>query len=140
MRTPRLAASIILGALACVGALGITSGAGPGLEPDSMSYIHAATTLAHGGALRDVERDWASVDSTKPLAHWPPGYSLAIAGAEELGVSAKQSARAIGAFAAFVTIAVIVWLVGGVAGIGAGIVAGLLVMVTPSVVQVHESV
>ena len=34
----------------------------------------------------------------------------------------------------------IVWLVGGVAGTGAGIVAGLLVMVTPAVVQVHESV
>ncbi|MBK5189509.1 MAG: hypothetical protein JJD97_14795, partial [Gemmatimonadaceae bacterium] len=29
---------------------------------------------------------------------------------------------------------------GGVAGIGAGIIAGLLVMVTPAVVQVHESV
>ncbi len=140
MRLPRLAASLALGALAFAGAISITSGAGPGLDPDSMSYMHAATTLTHGGGLRDVNRDWASPDSTMPLAHWPPGYSIAIAATELLGAGAKQGARILGAIAAFVTIATIVWLVGGVAGVGAGIVAGLLVLVTPAVVQVHESV
>src|SRR3954470_10266107 len=95
MRLPQLAASIALGALAFAGALVITSGAGPGLDPDSMSYMHAATTLAHGGALRDVQRDWASPDSTMPLAHWPPGYPIAIAGVELLGVGAKAAARVI---------------------------------------------
>src|SRR4051812_6696169 len=102
MRLPLLAASIALGAFAFAGALGITSGAGPGLDPDSMSYLHAATTLARSGALRDVQRDWASVDSTMLLAHWPPGYPVAIAGAERLGVGAVQSARVIGALSAFV--------------------------------------
>src|ERR1700712_1991584 len=97
MRLPRLAASIALGALAFTGVIAITSGAGPGLDPDSMSYMQAATTLAHGGALRDVQRDWASVDSTMPLAHWPPGYSVALAGGASLGLGAKQSARLIGA-------------------------------------------
>jgi thiamine transporter ThiT len=140
MRKPLLAASIALGALAFAGALGITSGAGPGLDPDSMSYVQAATTLAHGGALRDVQRDWTSVDSTMPLAHWPPGYPVVIAAVERTGLGAVQGARVIGAISAFVTIAIITWLVGGVAGVGAGIVAGLLVMVTPAVVQVHESV
>jgi Dolichyl-phosphate-mannose-protein mannosyltransferase len=140
MRIPRLAASIALGAVAFAGALGITTGAGPGLDPDSMSYMHAATTLAYDGVLRDVQRDWASADSTMPLAHWPPGYSVVIAGVERLGFGAKQGARVIGALAAFVTIAVVTWLVGDVAGVGAGIVAALLVMVTPAVVQVHESV
>jgi hypothetical protein len=139
MRHSRLAASIVLGALAFAGALGITSGAGPGLDPDSMSYIQAANTLAHGRGLRDVQRDWASVDSTMPLAHWPPGYSVAIAGVERVGLDARQGARLIDAVAAFFTIAIITWLVGGVAGTGAGIVAGLLVMMTPAVVQVHES-
>ncbi|HEY2898086.1 MAG TPA: glycosyltransferase family 39 protein [Gemmatimonadaceae bacterium] len=140
MRIPRLAASLILGTLAFAGALVITSGAGPGLDPDSMSYMQAANTLAHGGALRDVQRDWASVDSTMPLAHWPPGYSTAIAGIELLGVDARQGARLIDALAAFVTLAVIVWLTGGSVGTSAGVIAGLLVMVTPAVVQVHESV
>jgi hypothetical protein len=140
MRIPLLAASIALGALAFAGALGITAGAGPGLDPDSMSYMHAATTLAHGGALRDVQRDWASVDSTMPLAHWPPGYPVVIAGVERIGFGAVQGARAIGALSAFVTIGVVTWLVGGAAGVGAAVVAGLLVMVTPAVVQVHESV
>jgi hypothetical protein len=140
MHISRLAASIALGVLAFVGALVITAGAGPGLDPDSMSYLQAASTLAHGGALRDVQRDWASVDSTMPLAHWPPGYSVMIAGVERLGARARQGARLIDAIAALVTIAVIVWLASGVAGTGAGIVAGLLVMVTPAVVQVHESI
>ena len=93
MHIPRLAASLMLGALAFAGALGITSGAGPGLDPDSMSYLQAANTLAHGGALRDVQRDWASVDSTMPLAHWPPGYSVAIAGVERLGADAADRGR-----------------------------------------------
>ncbi|HMA02077.1 MAG: glycosyltransferase family 39 protein [Gemmatimonas sp.] len=140
MRISRLAASLALGALAFACTFAITSGAGPGLDPDSMSYMQAASTLAHAGALRDVQRDWESADSTMPLAHWPPGYSVALAAVERLGVGPTQSARIISAIAAFVTIAVIAWLAGGVAGAGTGIVAGLLVMVTPAVVQVHESV
>ena len=140
MHISRLAASLALGALASAGTFAITSGAGPGLDPDSMSYMHAATTLAHSGALRDVQRDWESADSTMPLAHWPPGYSITIAAAERVGFGAVQGARVISTIAAFVTIALITWLVGGVAGAGTGVIAGLLVMVTPAVVQVHESV
>ena len=140
MRMTRTSAALALGAVAFAGALGITTGAGPGLDPDSMSYLHAATTLAEGGRLRDVQREWASADSTVPLAHWPPGYPVAIAGAEKAGFGAVQGARFIDAIAAFVSIAIVVGLVGGVAGVGAGIVAGVLVMVTPAIVQVHESV
>jgi hypothetical protein len=140
MHVRRLSAAATLGAIAFAGALAITSGAGPGLDPDSMSYMHAATTLAHGSGLRDVNRDWRDADSTMPLAHWPPGYSVAIAGAERVGFGALEGARYLDALAAFATIAMIVWLVASAAGIGAGIAAGLIVMVTPAVVQVHESV
>ncbi|MBK5188775.1 MAG: hypothetical protein JJD97_11070, partial [Gemmatimonadaceae bacterium] len=93
----RLLPALALGSLAFAGALAITSGAGPGLDPDSMSYLHAATTLAHGDGLRDVQRDWWSADSTKPLAHWPPGYPVVIAGAERLGLGAVPGARFTGA-------------------------------------------
>jgi len=140
MQMTRTLPALVLGAVAFVGVLGITTGAGPGLDPDSMSYLHAATTFAHGDGLRDVQRDWASADSTMPLAHWPPGYPATIAGAERAGFGAVQGARFVDALAAFVSIAVVVWLVGGVVGAGAGVVAGLLVMVTPAIVQVHESV
>lgn len=140
MLRTRLSTALLLGALAFAGALAITSGAGPGLDPDSMSYINAATSLAHSGTLRDVERDWYAADSTMPLAHWPPGYPIALAGAERVGLGAKLGARAIGALAALVSVAAIVWLVGGAAGTYAGVVAGVLVMLTPAVVQVHESV
>jgi dolichyl-phosphate-mannose-protein mannosyltransferase len=140
MRISRLAASITLGALAAVGTVAITSGAGPGLDPDSMSYMQAASSFLRGGGLRDVQRDWASVDSTMPLSHWPPGFPLALAGAERLGIDATWGARALNAISAFVTIGGITWLVGDAAGLAAGLVAGLLVMVTPAVVQVHENV
>jgi hypothetical protein len=130
----------MLGALAFAGAMTITSGAGPGLDPDSMSYLQAATTLARGTGLRDVQRDWSSTDSTMALAHWPPGYSVAIAGAELAGLGAVQGARVIDALAALITVASVVWIAAGAAGLGVGIIAGLLVMVTPAIVQVHESV
>lgn len=136
----RLVPALILGAIAFAGALAITSGAGPGLDPDSMSYLIAAHTLTHGGTLRDVDRDWFAADSTIPLAHWPPGYPIAIAGAERAGLGGIEGARIIGALAAFVSIAAIVWLVSGAADAGEGIVAAVVVMVTPAVVQVHESV
>ncbi len=140
MRMSRTFPALALGALAFAAVLGITSGAGPGLDPDSMSYLHAATSLARDGTLRDVNREWASADSTMPLAHWPPGFPVSIAGAERAGFGAVQGARYIAALAALVSIGMITWLVGGIAGAGAGIVAGLLVMATPAVVQVHESV
>ncbi|MDP9266266.1 MAG: hypothetical protein M3O91_09160, partial [Chloroflexota bacterium] len=140
MQTARLLPAILLGALAFTGALTITSGAGPGLDPDSMSYLHAATSLVHEGRLRDVRRDWWSADSTMPLSHWPPGYPIAIAASERAGFGAVEGARYVGALAALVSVSTIVWLVTGVAGLGAGVVAGLLLLVTPAVVQVHESV
>ena len=132
--------ALLLGALAFVGTLAITSGAGPGLDPDSMSYLIAANTLKHGSGLRDIERDWFAADSTMPLAHWPPGYPIAIAAAERAGLDGIAGARFIGALAAFVSVVVIVLLVSEIAGTGAGMVAAVLVMVTPAVVQVHESV
>ncbi len=140
MRMRRTLPALALGFVAFAGVLRITSGLGPGLDPDSMSYLYAATTFAHGAGLRDVQRDWASADSTMPLAHWPPGYPVVIAGAELVGGGAIQSARIIQAIAALVTIAIVVGLVASAAGMGAGLVAGLLVMVTPAVVQVHENV
>mgnify|MGYP001544663962 FL=1 len=140
MLKSRLLASGLLGALAFAGALAITSGEGPGLDPDSMSYLTAATTLVQHGTLRDVEREWSSADSTMPLAHWPPGYPIAIAATERAGAGGLAGARVIGAIAALVSVAAIVWLVSGVAGVGAGVVAAVLAMVTPAVVQVHESV
>ena len=140
MPRSRLLVALLLGALACAGAMAVTSGAGPGLDPDSMSYVNAATSLAHRGTLRDVERDWYAADSTMPLAHWPPGYSIALAGAERMGLGARLGARVIGALAALVSVAAIVWLVSGAVGVGAGIIIAALVMLTPAVVQVHESV
>src|SRR3569623_1972489 len=137
MRISRLAASIALGLVAGAGTLAITSGAGPGRDPDSMSYMEAASTFVHGEGLRDVQRDWTSVDSTMPLSHWPPGFPLALAGARSLGVGAPQGARALNAISAFVTIAGVTWLVGGAAGFAAGVFAGLFAHVPPAVVQVH---
>ena len=73
MRMQRTLAALALGVIAFAGVLAITSGAGPGLDPDSMSYLQAVAVVPDNGQLRDVQRDWASGDSTLPLAHWPAG-------------------------------------------------------------------
>lgn len=131
---------VALGALAFIIALAITEPLGPGLDPDSMSYLHAASSLVQHGALRDIERDWTSPDSTKPLTHWPPGYPAAIAATMAVGMTAVQGARLVQAIAAFGWAALLAWLVGVEVGVGAAAVVGIAALSTPAVVALHENV
>jgi len=124
--------AVLLGAAACYGVLAITEPPGPGLDPDTMSYLGAAESLVHHGSLRIPSAHWLSDDSTEALGHFPPGYPLIIAVPVALGAPAVQAARGIEAAAAFVTVALAVWLVGAVAGTAAGALAGVLLLVSPS--------
>ncbi len=130
----------LFGAIACVAVVAITDPPGPGLDPDSMSYLGAAESLVRHGTLRVPFADWSSPDSTSPLAHFPPGFPLAIAGPAALGAPPLQAARAIEAAAAFVTVGGGVWLVATVAGGGAGVVAGLVLLASPSLAFDHWQV
>jgi len=130
----------LFGAVACVAVVAMTAPPGPGLDPDSASYLGAAESVLRTGAVRAPFAAWSSADSTSPLAHFPPGFSLAIAGIAALGLAPVQAARAIEAAAAFVTVGGGVWLVAGVAGSGAGAVAGIVLLASPSLAFDHWQV
>jgi hypothetical protein len=124
--------AVLLGAVACYGVIAITAPPGPGLDPDTMSYIGAAESLARRGTLRIPAAHWADSDSTKALGHFPPGFPIVIALPVALGAPPVQAARGIEAAAAFATVALAVWLVSAVATPGAGLLAGVVLLVTPS--------
>jgi hypothetical protein len=63
----RSVSAVLLGAVACYGVLAMTEPPGPGLDPDTMSYLGAAESLARHGTLRIPAADWWDADSTEAL-------------------------------------------------------------------------
>jgi hypothetical protein len=133
-------AAFVLGLAAAAGVWLCTVPPGPGLDPDAASYLGAAVSLAHGSGYRVPVTPWAASDTTAPLSHFPPGYSTAIAVPVLLGLTATQAARVVNAAAAFVEIAVAVWLVADTVGMIAGVVLGVVLLVMHALVLVHLSV
>jgi hypothetical protein len=127
----------LLGAVACYGVLAVTEPPGPGLDPDSMSYLGSAESLVRHGTLRIPAAHWTDADSTSPLGHFPPGFPLAIAVPLALGAPPAQAARGVEAVAAFATVALVVGLVASASGIGAGAVAGAVLLATTALATDH---
>ena len=124
--------TVLTGAVACGAVLAITEPPGPGLDPDTMSYVGAAEALARHHTLRIPAGPWSDPDSTAALGHFPPGFPLAIAAPVMLGAPPVQAARGVEAVSAFATVALAAWLVATAAGAGAGLLAGAVFLVTPS--------
>lgn len=133
---PALALGV--GAFALVFA--ITSGAGPGLDPDAMAYLGAATSMAQQGTLRVPSSQWNAEDSTSALTTWPPAFSIAMAIPRALGVGSLLSARIVNAVAAFITATVLFLLFDGAAGTVVAVCGVAAVFVTTAIVGVHLSV
>jgi hypothetical protein len=133
-------AAFLLGVTAATGVWLCTAPPGPGLDPDAASYLGAAVSLAHGGGYRVPVTPWPASDTTAPLAHFPPGYSTAIAVPVVFGLTATQGARVVNAVAAFAEIAIAVWLVADAVGLIAGVVLGVVLLVMHALVLVHLSV
>ena len=110
---------------------------GPGLDPDAASYVGAAVSFVRTGAFRIPTSGWAASDTTEALAHFPPGFPIAIAGPIALGVSPVQSARIVIAASAFATATVICLLMDTMA---LGFVAVAVIFLTPAVVDAHLSI
>jgi hypothetical protein len=140
VRAQRSVLAALLGAAACYGVLVMTEPPGPGLDPDSMSYLGAAESLLRHGTLRIPAGHWSEADSTSPLGHFPPGFPLAIVVPTALGAPIVQAARGLEAAAAFATVALAVWLVGAAAGAAPGAAAGLLLLASPSLAFDHWQV
>lgn len=131
---------LLLGLAAFGVVMGITSGAGPGLDPDSMSYVGAATSFAHHGTLRVPSSSWDSDDSTSALTVWPPGFPIAMGIPIALGATTRAAARIVNATAAFVTAIVMFLLVDEAVGSAVAALAVIALLVTPAFIGVHLSV
>ena len=128
------------GIVAFIAALCITSGHGPGLDPDSAAYLGAAGSLAHGDGLRVPMGKWENPDSTVELTVWPPAFSAATAVPEMMGFAPLASARLVIAAAAATTAATLAVVLAGAVNLTVLCAAMLIVLVTPSFVGVHMSV
>ena len=136
----RWVSAVAAGVTAAVLAIAFTTPPGPGLDPDSASYLGAAQSLAGGRGYRIPIADWSTSDSTAPLSHFPPAYPTALALPIALGARPTNAARAIDAAAGFVDIALVLWLVASISGLGAGVAAVLALFAMPAFVETHLSV
>jgi hypothetical protein len=132
--------AVLIGLAAFWGVIALTDPPGPGLDPDALSYLGAATSLGHGHGLRVPSASWSSNDSTAPLVHFPPGFPATIALGAATGVTPVNAARFIEAAAAAVTVVSIMLAANLAAGPIAAIVAIALACATPALVMLHSSV
>jgi len=132
--------SLPLGLLAGVYAFWLTAAPGPGLEPDSMSYVGAAESLVRHGTLRVPWTHWSAPDSTSPLSDFPPGFSLAIAVPLAAGARPVLAARWVMVLGFAVAAGVLAALVADVAGPVAAALGTGLVLATPAVLGVNTIV
>ncbi|MEP6905853.1 MAG: hypothetical protein ABI875_07190, partial [Gemmatimonadales bacterium] len=132
--------ALALGTAAFAFVLGVTSGRGPGLDPDAMAYLGAATSFAQHGTLRVPSSQWDSEDSTSALTTWPPAFSIAMAIPRTLGAGSLLSARIVNALAALISAAVLFLLINGAAGTIVAICGVIAVFATTAIAGVHLSV
>jgi len=131
---------VILAILAFVEALLVTQPPGPGLDPDSASYMGAAESFAHGQGLRIPTADWFAPEPAAALAHFPPGLPIALSIGVAAGISAPQTARVVNAIAFAITVAILAYLVGCSTGTLGGMAIGIALLVARPIVLVHLSV
>ena len=134
---PHLVLALGLGLCAACGVLWSMRPPGPGLDPDSMSYLAAAESLADAGVLRVPFEEWSSRESTGRLRDFPPGFSIAVAALRKAGVPSERGAAWVEAACAFATVAGSTLLVSAATMPGAGAIAAAAVIVTPALVEDH---
>jgi hypothetical protein len=145
MRRLRTAPKILLpaaviGFAAFWGVIEVTEPPGPGLDPDALAYLGAATSLAHGHGPRVPSSGWAANDTTAPLVHFPPGFPAAIAIGITAGATPVNAARVVEAAAAAVTAVSIVLAANAAGGVIAALAAFGIAAATPAFIIVHANI
>ena len=136
----RILPAALLGILAFTLVLVITDPPGPGLDPDALSYLGAAESVALHGEYRIPMAKWPRADSTEPLAHFPPVYPTVLALPVRLGMSPIQGARLVEAAAACITVTTLVLLTSAAASPATGILLAVALLAMTSMHEVHVSV
>ncbi len=132
--------ALLAGLVAGWCAIELTEPPGPGLDPDAVSYLGAGISVANGHGLRIPAGKWDSPDTTAALAHFPPGFSLAIAAGIKAGALPTNAARFVQASAAAVAMFCLLLAAGAAAGPIGAVTVGAIVLATPPMLVVHGSV
>jgi len=117
-----------------------TDAPGPGLDPDAVHYLGAATSLVRHAGYRVPIGSWSAADSTQPLAHFPPGFPTAIAIPEAAGLPPIQAARLVIALSAFASAALLFLLVHAACGPRVAALTVAIAASTPALVGVHLAI
>ena len=106
---------------------------------DVMFYLATADVIAHGGGIRTPFGPWEGgpADSLSVPAHYPPGFALVMSVPIRYGATAEQSARLVRALCFALSVALATIVVAGAAGLWAGVLAGVFVIISPFVVFTH---
>lgn len=134
------ATALIAATLATLWVLRLTRAPGPGLSPDTQSYLGAARELALGREPRVPFTGWGSDDSTSRLRAFPPGVSMAVAAASRAGLSLEQGGRAVLALAAGVGMFALMLAVGAASGPLVAGAAAVAILLSPVFVETHKIV
>ncbi len=111
----------------------------PAPEPDAASFLGAAISLVERGELRVPVGHWTGEPAALPLAHYPPGFSLALAAFGALGVPWAVAMALVLALSAGVTASLVFALVARVAGGRVAALAVVALAITPPLVQLHTA-
>ncbi|HZS57737.1 MAG TPA: hypothetical protein VFA43_00610 [Gemmatimonadaceae bacterium] len=142
MRSHATIVAIVLAVLATAAILAAPESKSWADSGDVMFYLGAGESLAHGGGVKAPIGPWegAAADSLTVSGHYPPGFSIALGSVIWLGASPDNAARIVRAVSLGITVALATLLVATIAGVGAGALAGLGVMISPFVVFTHTVV
>ncbi len=109
MEKRRIAGVLVLVLVAAAGtaAVLVATRHGPGLSPDSVRYIAGARNILAGHGFTYQEGDGAY----RPIANWPPLYSVVLALPGLVGVDPLRGARVVDAVLFGLTLLVVGWMV-----------------------------
>ncbi len=109
MEKRRLTAVLVLVLVASAGtaAVLVVTRQGPGISPDSARYVAGARNILSGRGFTDQGGD----DGYRPIANWPPLYSVVLALPGLAGVDPLDGARVVDAVLFGLTLLVVGWLV-----------------------------
>ncbi len=137
----RLILALVIGVCATYAVLSINlSPLTPGSCSDSVEYLGAAKSLARTGTLAVPLASWASSDSVSTLAHYPPGFPALVALPISLGVRSYPSALWVMAASSGVALAFAFLIVASAFGDWAGVLAALLLFLTPTYAKIDMAI
>lgn len=101
---------------------------GPGISPDSVTYISMGANLHRGAGFVSNLAGPFDVTNVSPVTNWPPGYSLMIAGLMFFQIGAVEAARWVGILCLAILLVLVYWLGKKIADRWIGIISSIAVL------------